>query len=98
LIKNFFVLDPIGEFLCFEEEINRTNRTIESRIQLIQEYDSDYSDIIEVIQHLPESYISPLLNGLEIEIKNDIDKKKKKYEIEIKRRQNKSLKQYEVTL
>jgi hypothetical protein len=88
------VLDPVGELLCFEEEINKFNRTIESRIKLIQEY--DYSDVIEVIQCLPEPYISPLLNGLEIEIRNDINKKKKKYEVEIKRRRNKSLKQYEV--
>jgi hypothetical protein len=98
MIKNFFVLDPVGELLCFEEEINKPNRTIESRIKLIQEYDNNYIDIMEVIQYLHEPYINPLLNGLEIEIRRDIDKKKKRYEVEIKRRQNKSLKQYEVTL
>jgi len=93
MIKDFFVLDPVGELLCFEEEIKKGNRSIESRINLIKEY--NYYDIIEVIQGLPESYINPLLNGLEAEIIDDINKKKKKYEIEIKKRQNKSLGEWE---
>ena len=97
MIKNFFVLDPVGELLCFEEEFNRPGKSVENRASLIYQYDEKkYGDIMEIIENvLPSNYIIPLLNGIEMDIKNDIKKRKKKHEIEIKARRNKSLKLYE---
>jgi hypothetical protein len=93
-IKNFFVLDPVGELLCFEEEINKPNRNIEERVSLISEYSDIYSDLNTVVESIPSQYLLHLLNGIEMAIRDDIFKKKKKYEIEIRKRQNKSLEQY----
>jgi hypothetical protein len=94
-IKDFFVLDPVGELLCFEEEFKTTNKSVGDRISLISQYDSSFSDLSEVINNLPSPYLVPLLNGLEASIKEDITRRKKEYSLEIKRRQNKSLGSYE---
>jgi len=93
-IKDFFVLDPVGELLCFEEKFKTVNKSIEDRISLISQYDSLFSDLSEVVNNLPSPYLVPLLNGLEASIKEDITKRKKEYSLEIKRRWNKSLEAY----
>jgi len=94
-IKDFFVLDPVGELLYFEEEFKTTNKGIENRISLISQYDNSFSDLSEVVNSLPSPYLVPLLNGLEASVKEDITRRKKEYSLEIKRRQNKSLESYE---
>lgn len=93
-IRDFFVLDPVGELLYFEEELKATNKNIEDKISLISQYDGSFSDLSEVINNLPSPYLVPLLNGLEASIKEDIAKRKKEYSLEIKRRRNKSLEAY----
>jgi hypothetical protein len=92
--KNFFVLDPVGELLYFEEELNKKVRSIENRAELISYYDENYSDLKEIIENLSPQYISALLDGLETRIKLDIKTKKIKYKKEIRMRQNKSLEYY----
>jgi len=93
--KDFFLLDPVGELLYFEEEFSVPNRHLKDRVRLISQYSRLFIDLPEVVENLPRQYLLHLLNGLEASIRDDIFKRKKDHSIEIKKRKNKSLKNYE---
>jgi hypothetical protein len=88
------MIDPISRLLYFETEFSAPNKSVRVRVDLISQYDRVFADISEVVESIPSRYVTYLLNGLEMAIRDDISKRKVEHEIEIKRRQNKSLKTY----
>ena len=79
----------LSTLLFLESELKK-RKTLSSKTDLISNHNK-FSDIKEIINFLPEEYIAPLINGVELEIKEELREARRKHKVEIHRMENKSL-------